>query len=238
MGALLAWVLSLITGNCSQVDRLWSIVPFVYCWHFCVHAYLQDSEWDVRLLVISGLTTCWGFRLTYNFYRKGGYNMKDEDYRWPALRKIINNRILFQLFNISFIAFYQNFLLYAITLPTYYVYQFRGEQWNVVDWIATVLFLFFLSIETLADRQQWDFQTGKHRLLKLGDKKALNNGPYWVGFNHTGLFRYSRHPNFWSEINMWWCILVHSLILLLFKSINCRHNTVDFIIPRINWFYR
>jgi steroid 5-alpha reductase family enzyme len=34
-----------------------------------------------------GLTTLWGLRLTYNFWRKGGYKKGGEDYRWAYIRK-------------------------------------------------------------------------------------------------------------------------------------------------------
>jgi len=207
--SVLSWVLSIITGNCSQVDRLWSIVPFIYAWHFLLHSTLTHSgAIDNRLAVIAVLTTLWGVRLSYNFYRKGGYNMKDEDYRWPVLRKIISNKILFQLFNISFIAFYQNFLLYAITFPVFFAYLSWNIPWGTLDSVATAFFVIFLLIETIADQQQWNYQTEKHRLIKA---KATLPLIYSVGFIHTGLFKYSRHPNFWAEQLLWWAIYLFSL---------------------------
>jgi len=154
------------------------------------------------------LTTVWGLRLSYNFYRKGGYNMKDEDYRWPVLRKIINNKFLFEIFNISFIALYQNMLLYMITLPMFYAYLSIGIEWNVVDTVATCSFLLFLILETCADQQQWNYQTKKYELIN-GKKKLY--GIYQVGFLHTGLFRYSRHPNFLGEMSIWWCFYLFSV---------------------------
>ena len=67
------------------------------------------------------LSTLWGLRLTYNFWRKGGYSSGGEDYRWPVLRKKLNNRCLFTLFNLAFISFYQNILLLLIALPSYFI---------------------------------------------------------------------------------------------------------------------
>lgn len=74
------WLLSIITGNYSQVDRLWSVLPFAYSWWFTLFGSFIEVA-NPRLLLISILTTSWGLRLSYNFYRKGGYNPKDEDYR-------------------------------------------------------------------------------------------------------------------------------------------------------------
>lgn len=201
------WLLSVIMRNYSQVDRIWSIVPFVYCWHFLIHSYLNTNQWNDRLLCMTILSTMWGLRLSYNFYRKGGYNPKDEDYRWPELRKIINNQFLFQIFNITFIALYQNILLLLITFPAYYAYLCVDIPWNLYDTIGTVSFLVFLMIESIADQQQWNYQTKKYSLINAG-KPLL--GVYNVGFIHTGLFRYSRHPNFFAEMSMWWCFYLFS----------------------------
>ena len=62
-----AWVASLITGDHSWVDRLWSIVPVVYAWVFAITAGL-----DARVTLMAVLVTLWGARLTFNFARKGG----------------------------------------------------------------------------------------------------------------------------------------------------------------------
>jgi len=131
------------------------------------------------------LCFCLRLYLSYNFYRKGGYNLKEEDYRWPVLRDIISSRILFELFNISFIALYQNMLLYMIVLPSYYAYLSLSIPWNIYDYIGTISFIFFLIIETISDQQQWNYQTKKYELIN-GKKKLY--GIYEIGFIHTGLF--------------------------------------------------
>src|SRR5438034_1251974 len=81
--AAICWVGSLITGNCSQVDRLWSFIPPVYVLWFAAAAGFTDPRLDVMAV----LTALWGARLTYNFARKGGYKRGSEDYRWPVLRQ-------------------------------------------------------------------------------------------------------------------------------------------------------
>ena len=204
----LCFVLGLVMRNYSHVDRIWSIIPLVYCWHFLYHAWLNTGLLNERLVVMTALVTVWGVRLSYNFARKGGYSLTEEDYRWPELRKIITNRFLFEIFNLTFISFYQNALLLMITLPMYYSYLSVGVEWSWFDTLATGSFLFFLVLETVSDQQQWNYQTTKHGMIK--DKKPLF-GKYKVGFNHTGLFRYSRHPNFLGEMSIWWSFYLFSL---------------------------
>jgi steroid 5-alpha reductase family enzyme len=108
-----------------------------------------------------GCTLAWGIRLTYNFARKGGYNLSSEDYRWPVIRAVVHP-ILFQIFNLTFIAFYQNILLLLITVPAYVCYLARGTAWNIVDCVAVSLWILLLIGETTADQQQWNFQTAKY----------------------------------------------------------------------------
>lgn len=184
------WIASLITKDTSWVDRLWSIVPFVYVWIFAIAAIAEGAD-AARLVVMALLATLWGARLTFNFARKGGYTGM-EDYRWAILRGRMK-AWQFQVFNLLFIVLYQNALLVLITLPAYIAYLHPA---GFTGWDAAfaALFVAFLVGEFAADQQQWDF----HRA-----KKAAG-GTLEPGFVTTGLFRFSRHPNFFFEQAQWW----------------------------------
>ncbi len=197
--AVACWAISVLTGNYSQVDRLWSIAPPVYVCIFAAHAHFADARLDVMAL----LTVLWGMRLTYNFGRKGGYRRGGEDYRWPELRRILGP-VRFQVLNATFIAPYQNLLLLLIALPAYVAWQARGTPLNALDYLAAGAFLVFLVGETVADQQQWRFQCAKQA------KKARGE-PVEAEFLTTGLFRYSRHPNFFCEQAMWWTVYAFSV---------------------------
>ncbi len=191
------WVASLITKDTSWVDRLWSIVPAVYVWIFAAAAGLQD----VRLDVMAVLVTLWGARLTFNFARKGGYTGM-EDYRWAILRGRMP-AWAFQLFNLFFIVLYQNALLVLITLPALTAYENRGTPFGGLDILAAVLFLGALIGETVADQQQWDFHRAK--------KAAADAGQAPEGFLRSGLWRFSRHPNFFFEQAQWWILVIFAI---------------------------
>jgi steroid 5-alpha reductase family enzyme len=184
------WIASLITKDTSWVDRLWSVVPVVYVWIFAVSAMASGHD-AMRSVVMAVLVTAWGARLTFNFARKGGYTGM-EDYRWAVLRgRMAPWR--FQLFNLGFIVLYQNALLVLITLPAYLAWR-HPAPFTGWDAAFTALFVAFLVGETIADQQQWDFHQAK---------KAAG-GTLDPGFATTGLFAYSRHPNFFFEQAQWW----------------------------------
>lgn len=184
------WILSLLTRDTSWVDRAWSIVPVVYVWTFAIAALASGVD-ATRLVVMAVLATAWGARLTFNFARKGGYTGM-EDYRWAILRGRMRPW-QFQLFNLFFIIGYQMTLLVLITLPANVALQ-HPVPLTVWDAVFAVVFLALLAGETIADQQQWEF----HR------RKELAGGTLAPGFMTTGLFRYSRHPNFFFEQSQWW----------------------------------
>jgi steroid 5-alpha reductase family enzyme len=184
------WIASLITKDTSWVDRIWSIVPVIYVWIFAVSALTSGAD-AVRLVAMALLVTAWGARLTFNFARKGGYTGM-EDYRWAILRGRMKPW-QFQVFNLLFIVVYQNALLVLITLPAYIAWQ-HPAPFTGWDAAFAVLFVGFLVGEFIADQQQWDF----HRA------KRAAGGRLDPGFVTSGLFRYSRHPNFFFEQAQWW----------------------------------
>lgn len=184
------WILSLLTRDTSWVDRAWSIVPVVYVWVFAGAALSSGAE-SARVVLMALLVTAWGVRLTLNFARKGGYTGM-EDYRWAILRARMRPW-QFQVFNLLFIIGFQMTLLVLITLPAHVALQNPGPLtgWDVA---FAALFLALLAGETIADQQQWTFH----------QRKKAAGGTLEPGFATEGLFRVSRHPNFFFEQAQWW----------------------------------
>lgn len=200
--ALLCFIVGELTGNCSQVDKLWSILPIIYTWYIAYASGFPD-----RMVLMAILVTIWGARLTYNFSRRGAYQWKfwtgEEDYRWEVLR----NNTLFKgyklrwtLFNLFFICLYQNGLILLFTLPILVTYKASDQHITIIDGLLAALFLTFVIIETIADQQQWNFHKEKQR-LKLANQPLT--GAYADGFVSTGLWSKIRHPNYMSEQAIW-----------------------------------
>ena len=192
-----------LSGNNSQMDKLWSILPIAYAWIVAVKGSMHP-----RLIVMALLITVWGVRLTLNFAKKGAYSFKfwagEEDYRWIVLRKDpkLNKRWKWALFDLLFISVFQNALVLAITLPLLAVME-SAVVFNIFDGLIAVLLLGFIILETIADRQQMSFQTKKYSLLKEGKSLKDLPEPYNLGFNTQGLWGRSRHPNYFSEQAIW-----------------------------------
>lgn len=200
-----AWVATFVagelTGNVSQVDKLWSLLPIVYAWTVAAH-----GDGSPRLQLMALLVTAWGVRLTWNFSLKGGYGLKfwrgTEDYRWNVLRQKpeFQPRWRWTLFNLLFISGYQNILILLMTLPTIVALQFDTMPLGALDYIAAAAMLFMIALETVADYQQWRFQSAKKEMTESG--RPLT-GVYARGFLSEGLWKYSRHPNYFAEQSIW-----------------------------------
>ena len=203
-----AYVRSVQTGSHSQVDMMWSITPLVYVAWFTV-ARVNHPAPSARQWVILALVFLWSARMTYNFARKGGYSGA-EDYRWPYLRRRIPNPVLWTIFNIGFICLYQHWLLLCLCWPAWQAYLHAQQPLNVVDGVATAAFVLFWIVETVADEQQWHFQNAKHA-VPASQRARHPDADVRHGFLTRGLFRYSRHPNFFAEQMMWWSLNLFSL---------------------------
>ena len=177
--ALLCFVVGELTGNVSQVDKLWSIVPVAYAWMITA-----QGGWDGRMVLMSALATLWGVRLTWNFSRHGAYQWKfwtgHEDYRWAHVRRNpgLDTFWGWKLFHLGFICLYQNALLLMLVLPLVVVHE-PTRPLGALDALLAVAFVGFVVLETVADQQQWRFQQGKKREGAVGR--------YAAGFVQDGL---------------------------------------------------
>ena len=192
-----------LSRNNSQMDKLWSVLPIAYVW---VIAAMGEFKW--RLIIIAIIVTLWGARLTYNFAKKGAYSIKfwsgEEDYRWVYLRsqKPFTNKLIWGVFDLGFISVWQNIVVLGITLPAVAVMS-SDTPLNALDIIAGVLMFAALIYEIIADREQNNFQTKKYEYLNKGMKLEDLPEPYNRGFNVTGLWARSRHPNYIGEQLIW-----------------------------------
>lgn len=201
--ALLCFVVGELTRNNSQVDKVWSLLPIVYCWIIAVKGGMSP-----RLVVMAVLSTLWGVRLTFNFARKGAYKLRfwegEEDYRWKILRAtpVLKNRGVWMLFDLLFISAYQNALILMLTFPAL-VCMGSDRSFGWMDAVAALLMFGFIVYETIADEQQWKFQSKKWAMLKAGKTLEELPSPYNKGFNTCGLWGVSRHPNYMAEQAIW-----------------------------------
>ncbi|EKM58479.1 uncharacterized protein PHACADRAFT_252828 [Phanerochaete carnosa HHB-10118-sp] len=220
------YVLSIITGNVSQVDRIWTFMPTIYTAYFAllplwpresplplfpftpkgVHLSIA-THWNPRTLLMFALQFVWMCRLSYNTWRRGLFSLHEEDYRWAILRRKVPSW-LFQVVNLTFIAIIQNIILFVLAIPTYIAVFQEPTCLSTSDYVLGALSLTDLALEFVADNQQYSFQTYKHTgVVETNPWPGANIK--WTpaevkrGFVTRGLWAWSRHPNFLCEQSFW-----------------------------------
>ncbi|EIN09854.1 DUF1295-domain-containing protein [Punctularia strigosozonata HHB-11173 SS5] len=231
------YVLSILTGNVSQVDRLWTFLPTIYTAYYALlplwpheapaplYPYAPENvashmtqDFSPRAVMMLVLQVIWMCRLSYNTWRRGLFNLHDEDYRWEILRRKLHP-VLFHLTNLVFIAAIQNMLLFLLALPTYIAAAQPHVPLGTSDYVLGGLALLTVLTEFVADNQQYSFQTFKHSAeRKLNENDWPGARIRWTtedcerGFVTKGLWAWSRHPNFLCEQTFW---IIMNLVPLL-----------------------
>ena len=90
-------------------------------------------------------------------------------------------------------------LIFLFSLPILSAWQGDTEMTNK-DLLVAAVMLCLIIIQTIADEQQHKYQTKKHKLIR--ENKELF-GNYKKGFIDTGLWKFSRHPNYTCEQLIW-----------------------------------
>ena len=184
--AACGWLLSLVLKKVSHVDSMWSLFFILSA---LVSAY-SAGDLSQRALIVLLLVTCWALRLCfYLTWRNWGH----EDLRYEEIRN--NNQPHFWLKSIYIVFGLQALLAWVVSISLFAAIT-TNTPLNVVDFFAIVLFILGFVWQVVGD---WQLALFKANPANKG--KVLN----------TGLWRYSRHPNYFGECCMWWAFYLFAI---------------------------
>ncbi len=186
---ILLWLLSLALKNASIVDIVWGMGFVALAWL----TYAQIGTPSYRSLLINGLVTLWGLRLAGHIFLRN--RTQPEDFRYAAWReeygKIWWIRSLFHVFLL------QGLLMWLIAFPVMAApTNPAGGSPHPLDWVALPLWAFGFFFEAVGDWQLANFK-----------KNPQNKGKLLT----TGLWKYSRHPNYFGDAAQWWAFYLLAL---------------------------
>lgn len=185
---LVLFLIALITRNNTVADVGWGLA-FVLA--TLVSLYMNQFV-VTRQILVTLLVAIWGVRLsTHLFVRTWGM---PEDWRHAAHRQRWGRHWLFHTFFRVFIG--QGVLAIVIISPVLWVNTYGGPQLGARDAVGLVIWLIGFLFEFIADFQLTRFKTDPKSRGKVLD---------------SGLWRYSRHPNYFGEATMWWGIYLIAL---------------------------
>ncbi len=186
MLAVAVWALSVKLRDVSIVDSLWSIFFIVFTLLF---AWRMGSD-DMASYVLIALILLWGGRLSvYITVRNHG---KGEDRRYQAIRA--RNQPHFEFKSLYLVFLLQTVLATVIVLPVVPVLN-GAQAAGALTYVGFAVAAFGVSFETAADWQMARFKATRTAQDAVMDR---------------GLWRYSRHPNYFGESVFWWGIWIAS----------------------------
>ena len=181
---IVVWVISVVIKNASIVDIVWGLGFVVVAW---VVRLTTDQGDDARQWLLVALTTMWGLRLAvYLFFRNHG---NGEDYRYRAMRKHYGER--FGLISLYSVFGLQGALMFVVSLPVQLGQADDTPGIGAVAILGVVLWLIGMFFEAVGDAQLARF---KRNPDSAGTVMS------------TGLWRYTRHPNYFGDACVWWGI--------------------------------
>ena len=179
VGAL-AWVASVLVDDVSFVDSLWSLFFLLAA---VVYALSADPL-SVRGVLIVAFVTLWSLRLSLHItVRNWG---KPEDYRYRSIRA--NNEPGFVVKSLYIVFGLQAVLAWIVAVPLLPAIR-SAAPLGALDAVASLLFVVGFLFEAVADGQLSRFKADPANRGRVLD---------------TGLWRHSRHPNYFGEFCVWW----------------------------------
>jgi steroid 5-alpha reductase family enzyme len=188
---LLAFGFSLVKKNSSVYDAYWSVIPFfLACFWF-----REDSfRWTSLQWITAGILSLWSWRLTHNWYRSW-QGWQHEDWRYVGFRKTMGRHFIWM--NFFGLHLYPTLIVFTSMLGLFSIFgqPFTG---SIPVFIAgALLALTGVWLEWSADNTL--FRSKRDGTLRTGEVLR------------SGLWAYSRNPNYLGEILFWWGIAVMGL---------------------------
>ncbi len=184
-----AWFLvSLIKKRNDVADIAWGLGFILLAWT----SFLLSGLNTARGILVCFLVTIWGIRLAFHIYSRN--KGKKEDYRYMAWRKEWGKwfylRSYFQVYLL------QGLFLYIISFSFIQINKANNFSLNFLDAIGVLVWFFGFIFESIGDSQL---------------KKFISNQSNKGKIIQSGLWQYTRHPNYFGEVTQWWGIWLIAL---------------------------
>ncbi len=182
------FIVATIIKNNSIVDMGWG-AGFVV---IALATLFLEGSFAARNLLVTLLVAIWGVRLTYHIVRRNWG--KPEDFRYAKWRgqwgNLVVPRAFFQVFML------QGVMMLVIGYPIVLINAYPAAGLNFLDFFGLLVWVVGFFFESLGDKQLAEFlsnPTNKGKVIQ------------------SGLWKYTRHPNYFGEATMWWGIFLLAL---------------------------
>lgn len=168
-------------------DEAWGLGFVLLAWF----SLILSNNIGLQNLLVNILVTIWGVRLFLHIHSR--HTGKEEDPRYAVWRKTWK---LFYIRSYLQVFILQGIFLYIISIPILFLNKNAFGGLNLISMIGIIIWIIGFLFESIADRELSNFI-----------KNPENKGKLMT----QGLWKYSRHPNYFGEIIQWWGIWIIAL---------------------------
>ncbi len=187
---LTIFIFSVMFNNSSLYDPYWSIVPPLILLFWVFHEQTPEALTFLQVTILS-LVFLWSVRLTLNWLlRWRGF--RDEDWRYIAYR--FKYREEYWVVSLLVIHLFPTLIIFLGCLAVYPALVLHEGTMGLMEWIAALITFAAIAIEMISDWQLKNFVREESK----------------SDFLNTGLWKYSRHPNYFGEVLFWMGLFLFS----------------------------
>ncbi len=183
VATLTIFLFSVMFNNSSIYDPYWSLVPPLILFFWVFHEQTLEALTLMQILILS-MTGFWSVRLTLNWILRWK-GIRDEDWRYVAFRFKYQEQ--YWVVSLVGIHLFPTLIVFFACLSVYPALVFHEGSMGAMEWIAVAATFSGVMIEMISDWQLWNYKRDKAR----------------CDFQNTGLWKYSRHPNYFGEVLFW-----------------------------------
>lgn len=177
------FVIAVAKKRNDVADTAWGLGFVLLAWVSFASSAVRSNV----ALLVNVLVTIWGLRLAYHIHKRNRNKPEDARYQqWRVQWKYFYTRSFFQVFVL------QGVLLWLIAWPVLLI-NLGAVTFGYLVYLGVLVWVIGFWFESVGDMQLKNF------LANSNNKGQLMT---------SGLWKYSRHPNYFGEVTQWWGIFL------------------------------